>query len=186
MKRTIALAIAGAALLGTAGPASAAVSATSPSPVTADVAPTLEATFPAAYAWGDLNAGTAGNVSAEQGLTVKSNQPWGVMTFTDKTDGKMTEVDSTGAAVTTPQILSNALQWRLSKLGAATRDEATDAFKTYTGTGALMGTTQQAKTDDLGLALGVTYKQEIKYADLVAAGTNNYKIVVNYDFNQAY
>jgi hypothetical protein len=189
MKRTLALAITGAAFLGAAGPASAAVQATSTAPVTADVAPTLEATFPAALTWGALNAtaGSAGNTSDQQDLKVWSNEQWGVTTWTDKADGKMVEADGAGDYVTaTPKILDQPLQWRLSSLAGSPRDLATDGFKPYTDTATVMGASNQPATTDAGTALGVTYKQVIKYSDVAAGDINDYKIVVNYDFKHGY
>lgn len=164
----------------TAPAASAATSATGSQSVTADVADTLEATFPGAYAWGDLVAGAAANTSAEQAITVKSNATWGVRVATDQAAGKLREW--TGAAyVGAGKILTNALTWRLSTLGGVAQGGAYTAFSS---TPALV-TGSQAATDDTGVAVGLTYQQAVSYAD-TNAGANDYRVLVSFDVSQGY
>jgi hypothetical protein len=181
MRRTLIALVTGTALLAAVAPASADTSATGSSSVTADVASTLEATFPGAYAWGALDAGAAGNTSAAQVVNVKSNQTWGVKTSTDLANGRMKEWDGTGYVAASPKVLTNALQWRLSSLGGVS--QAT-TFASYTGTDALV-TGSKPSTDDSGTDVGVSYKQVISYADL-SAGANDYRVQVNYNVSQGF
>ena len=181
MKRILAVLGAGAALMIAAAPASAATSATGTSSVTADVANTLEASFPAAYAWGSLNAGATGNTSTEQVVNVKSNQTWGVKIASDLTDGKMKEWTGSAYVTTTPKILTNALDWRLTSIGAAAQSTT---YAALSSTEAL-ATGTQAITTDSGTNVGVKYKQVISYSD-VAAGVNDYRILANYNVAQGF
>ncbi len=179
--RRIALAGALVALLGMPAGAQAATSATGDQSVTGDVADTLEATFPSAYAWGSLSAGAAGNESAEQTLTVKSNKAWGVKISSDIASGKMTEFDGTGYVALTPKVLTNALQWRLSSLAGAAQSTS---YAAISSTQASL-TTGQAATSDTGTAVGTKFKQVISYSD-VSAGVNDYRILGKYDVAQGY
>lgn len=181
-RRRIALAGALVALLGMPAAAQAATSATGDQSVTGDVADTLEATFPSAYAWGNLNAGSAGNESAEQSLTVKSNKAWGVKISSDIAAGKMTEFDGTAYVALSPKILTNALQWRLSSL-AGTAQSTT--YAAISSTQASL-TTGQAATSDTGTAVGTKFKQVISYSDVSAGATNDYRILGKYDVAQGY
>lgn len=180
--RSIVLAGTLIALLGTPAAAQAATSATGDQSVTADVADTLEATFPSAYAWGSLSAGSAGNESAEQSLTVKSNKAWGVKISSDLAGGKMTEFDGTSYVLLTPKVLTNALQWRLSSLAGATQSTS---YAAISSTQASL-TTGQAATTDAGTALGTKFKQVISYADANAGALTDYRILGKYDVAQGY
>ncbi len=180
MKR-IAVLAAVAAMLTAAAPASAATTASGTSSVTADVANTLEATFPSAYAWGSLNAGSAGNESTEQTLNVKSNQTWGVKIASDLTDGKMKEWTGSAYVSTSPKILTNALNWRVSSVGGSA--QAT-TYAALSSTEALVSGSQPI-TSDSGTDVGVKYKQVVSYAD-VAAGTNDYRLLASYNVSQGF
>jgi hypothetical protein len=182
MKRIFTVLAAGAAVIAAAAPASAATSGAGTSSVTADVAPTLEATFPSAYAWGNLNAGAAGNESVEQTVTVKSNQTWGVKIASDLLDGKMKEWDGTAYVATTPKVLTNALNWRMSSLAGAV--QAT-SFAGLSSTEALV-TGTQAITSDAGTAVGMKYKQVVSYADVAAGASNDYRIQANFNVSQGF
>jgi hypothetical protein len=181
MKKLIAVLGAVAALTIIAAPASAATTATGDSSVTADVVATLEATFPAAYAWGNLNAGVAGNTSVEQTVNVKSNATWGVKTSTDDAAGKLTEWDGV-AYDGTPLVLTHPLQWRLSHLDGVVQGTS---FADYTSTAALVTTNAEAVTPDAGVDVDTTYKQTVSYGDFVA-GVNDYRVLVTYDVSQAF
>lgn len=181
MKRIVTAIAAGGVLLAAAVPASAATSATGSSSVTGDVANTLEATFPSAYAWGSLNAGSTGNESTEQTLNVKSNQTWGVKTSTDLTDGKMKEWTGSAYVTTSPKILTNALTWRLSSLGGTAQSTSYAAFSS---TEALV-TGSQPITSDTGTNVGLKYKQAVSYAD-TAAGVNDYRVLANFNVSQGF
>ncbi len=181
MKRILILVAVGATGLAIAGPASAATSATGTSSVTADVASTLEATFPSAYAWGSLNVGSAGNESIEQFVNVKSNQTWGMKTSTDIGSGKMTEWTGSGYVALTPKVLTNALRWKLSSVGGTAQSSS---YAAYSSTEALV-TGSQPVTSDSGTDVGVSYKQVLSYAD-ANAGLNDYRILVNYNVAQGF
>lgn len=181
MKRISVLA-ACAAMLIVAAPASAATTASGTSSVTADVANTLEASFPSAYAWGSLNAGSAGNESTEQTLNVKSNQTWGVKISSDLTDGKMKEWTGSAYVTTSPKILTNALNWRLSSLGGTAQSTT---YAALSSTEAL-ATGSQAITSDSGTNVGVKYKQVVSYADVAAGVTNDYRLLSSYNVSQGF
>ncbi len=178
MKRILILVAVGSTGLAIAGPASAATTDTGTSSVTADVANTLEASFPSDYPWGNLSPGSAGTESAEQVLNVKSNQTWGVKTSTDIASGKMTEW--TGALYAL-KVLTNALQWKLSSLGGTAQGTS---YAAYSSTEALV-TGSQPVTSDSGTNVGVKYKQVVSYGD-VNAGVNDYRILVNYNVAQGF
>jgi hypothetical protein len=177
---TALLAALAAGLLITTFPAAgmAATSASGTQAVTADVANTLEATFPGAYAWGALDAGATGNTSGAQTINVKSNSSWGVQASTDQAAGRMREWS--GAAYLAPT-LTNSLNWRLSALGGV--GQAT-SFAAFSSTPALV-TGSQGVTSDAGVDVALTFKQVISYAD-VSAGANDYRVVVSYDVAQGY
>ncbi len=182
MNRILTTLIAAAALLVAAAPASAATSATGNSSVTADVANTLEATFPGAYAWGNLNAGTAGNESTEQTTNVKSNQTWGLKVSSDLTDGKMKEWAGAAYVTVSPDILTNALTWRLSSLGGVAQSTS---YAGLSSTEALV-TGSQPITSDSGTNVGTKYKQVVSYADEAVGALNDYRIQVNYNASQGF
>lgn len=159
--------------------AAAATSATGSQSVTADVNDTLEATFPGAFPWGNLDPGTA--TSSAQTINVKSNALWGVKVSTDQTGGQMKEWTGAAYVAATPKVLANPLNWRLSALGGVAQG---GAFAAFTSTPAL-ATGSQALTGDAGVDVALTYKQVISYAD-AKAGTNDYRILVSFDVAQGY
>ncbi|WP_372789805.1 hypothetical protein [Paraconexibacter sp.] len=180
-RTTAVLVLAALAALALPAGATAATSASGNQSVTADIANTLEATFPGAYSWGNLDAGTTGNTSSEQTLTVKSNAAWGVKVASDLVDGKMKEWTGVAYVPVTPKVLTNALTWRLSTLGGAAQGTS---FASLSSVQALV-TGTQAATNDSGVGVGVTYKQVVSYAD-ANAGVNDYRILVSYDVAQGY
>jgi len=181
MKKLTAVLGSVAALMIIAAPASAATTAAGDSSVTADVVATLEATFPAAYAWGALNAGVAGNVSTEQTVNVKSNATWGVKTSTDDAAGKLTEWNGVGYDGT-PLVLTHPLQWRMSHLDGVVQGTS---FADYTSTPTLVTTNAEAVTPDAGVDVDTTYNQTVSYGDFVA-GVNDYRVLVTYSVSQAF
>jgi hypothetical protein len=160
----------------------AATSASGSQSVTADVADTLEATFPAAYAWGSLNAGAAGNTSAVQTVNVKSNKAWGVKASTDQAGGQMKEWDGAAYVVASPKVLTNALNWRMSALGGVAQGTS---FAAFTNTPASAVTTQPV-TSDAGVDVSFLYKQVISYSDVNVGVSNDYRILVGYDVSQGF
>lgn len=161
-------------------PASGAHAALGLQSIIADVANTLEATFPTSLNLGTLTPGAA-TTSAEQSVLVKSNALWGLRVSTDVADGRMTEWDGTAYVASSPKVLTNPLQWRLSSLGGAA--QAT-SFAALSNTQALV-TGSQGLTTDLGTSIGVTFRQAASYAD-PSAGANDYRIVVTFDASQGY
>lgn len=161
------------------GAATAATSATGSQSVTADINDTLEATFPSAYAWGNLDPGS--NTSAAQTVNVKSNASWGAKASTDDVGGRMTEWNGTTYVAVTPKVLTNALNWRLSALGGVAQ---VTSFAAFTSTPALV-TGSQGLTGDSGVDVALTYNQVISYAD-AKAGTNDYRTLVSFDVAQGY
>lgn len=160
----------------------AATSASGSQSVTADIADTLEATFPSPYAWGNLDAGATGNISAVQTVNVKSNKAWGVKASTDQAGGQMKEWDGAAYVVASPKVLTNALDWRMSALGGVAQGTA---FAPFTNTPALAVTTQPI-TSDAGVDVSFLYKQIISYGDVNAGVSNDYRILVGYDVAQGF
>ncbi|HYF24886.1 MAG TPA: hypothetical protein VD931_04020 [Baekduia sp.] len=177
--RTSILAALGAAAALSFAPAAHAV--TGNQSVTADVANTLEATFPSDYAWGDLAVGAAGNTSAAQTVTVKSNALWGVDVSTDLADGRMKEWDGSAYVVASPKTLGNALQWRLATLGGVAQGTT---FGAISSTPAEV-VSNHAVTGDSGVTLGFLLKQVVSYSD-VRVAPNAYRIQLSYDAAQGY
>lgn len=170
-----------ASLLALPAAAGAATSASGSQSVTADIANTLEATFPSAYAWGNLLPGASGNTSGEQVVNVKSNAAWGVKVATDLVDGKMKEWTGAAYVAVTPKVLTNPLTWRLSSLGGVVQGTG---FAALSSVQALVSGTQPA-TSDSGVDVGTTYRQVVSYADL-GAGVNDYRVLVSFDVAQGY
>jgi hypothetical protein len=160
--------------------ASAATSASGSSSVTADVANTLEATFPGNYAWGTLAAGATAT-STEQVTTVKSNASWGVKIASDLADGRMKEWNGAAYEVTSPKILTNPLEWTVSSVGGAAQPAAWASFSNVQG----LITGSQAGTDDSGRTVGVTYRQAVSYAD-ENLGSDDYRISVSFTAEQGF
>jgi hypothetical protein len=162
-------------------PAQAAFAVTGNQSITADVAPTLQATFPSDYAWGNLSPGAAGNTSSEQTVNVKSNAAWGLKVSTDLVDGRMKEWTGAAYVSSSPKILANALTWRMSTLGGSAQGTS---FAAASSTAALV-TGSQPITGDSGTDVGITYKQVASFSD-ANAGSNDYRIAVTFDAAQGY
>jgi hypothetical protein len=168
-----------ALLLAAAPAAQAATSATGNSSVTANIASTLEATFPGNYAFGGLAAGN--NVSTEQVTTVKSNTSWGLKVATDLADGRMAEWAAVAYVPAIGRKLTNPLEWSLSSVGGAAQSSAWNAFSSTPAS----VVTSQAATDNTGSTVGVTYRQNVSYADQDAS-PNTYRIQVAYTAQQGF
>ncbi|WP_354698139.1 hypothetical protein DSM112329_03804 [Paraconexibacter sp. AEG42_29] len=157
----------------------AATSATGSQSVTADVASTLEATFPSAYAWGNLSPGTP--TSADQTVNVKSNASWGLKASTDAVDGIMREWTGAAYVASTPKVLAHPLTWRPHTVGGVNPGAS---FAAFTSTPAL-ATGAQGVTGDSGVDVALEYRQTVSYAD-ASAGSNDYRILVSFDVAQGY
>lgn len=174
------LAIAAAVFLTAAPAASAATSASGSSSVTADVANTLEATFPGNYAWGDLTPGET-PVSTEQVTTVKSNASWGVKIASDLADGKMKQWNGLTYTAVTPKILTNAMEWTISSIGGTGQAASWSSFSNVQA----LVTGSQSGTNDAGRAVGVKYRQAVSYSD-ANAGSDDYRIALTYTAQQGF
>jgi hypothetical protein len=144
----------------------------------------LEATFPAPYAWGALDAGARGTKSAEQVITVTSNEPWGVRVASDLADGRMKEWDGTGYVTASPKSLVNPLEWTLTRIDAATQPLSFTAFSS-TAASMLSEQPSTCATTCATAEIGVQYRQVVSYAD-AAAGVNDYRIDVIYEAGQGF
>lgn len=171
--RTPGVALLAAGLLAAAAPAHAVTGTQS---VTADVANTLEATFPGAYAFGNIVPGATGSTSPTQTVTVKSNASWGMQISSDIADGRMTEHTGAGYAAS-PNVLTNALQWRI------TAPQST-SFAAVSSTPATM-TSAQGVTGDSGTAVNVLLKQIASFSD-PRVNPNSYRVELTYDASQGY
>ena len=140
--------------------------------------PTLTADFSSvgALAWGAWAIGT--DLSSAQTFSVVSNKSWGVKLSTDGADGRMTEWNG-GAYLS--RKLSSPLEWRLSHLGGI--PQAT-SFAAASPTAATVTTTRPASASSL--ALGVTYRQVVSYADDAALGADVYRKVITYQAAQGF
>lgn len=134
---------------------------------------------PTSTALGTLDAGTTGT-SAEQAITVSSNQPWGIKVASDAADGRMREWTGSayaGAAAT----LTRPLQWALTSLGGIPQSPAwTDASSAQAtvvssrpATACAVGTVCGTET------VGVTYRQAIAFTDRRTA-PNTYRLRLTY------
>jgi hypothetical protein len=166
------------ASLAAAPAAHGATSATGNASVTANVANSLEATFPGNYAFGGLAPGN--NLGTEQVTTVKSNAAWGLKVATDLANGRMAEW--TGSAyVSAGKSLATPLEWSVSSIAGAAQPASWNAFSS-TGAGVV---SSQPATDDSGRTVGVTYRQTVSYADQ-SASPNSYRIQVAYTAQQGF
>ncbi len=169
-----------ALLLAAAPAAQAATSATGNSAVTANIASSLEATFPGTYAFGGLVPGD--NLSTEQVTTVKSNAGWGLKVTADQADGRMAEWSSVvGYVPLVGKKLTNPLEWSVSSVGGTAQSNAWNAFSNSPAS----VVTSQAATDNTGSAVGVKYRQNVSYADQDAS-PNVYRLQVSYTAQQGF
>jgi hypothetical protein len=93
----------------------------------------------------------------------------------------MKEWTGTVYVAASPKILTNALTWRMSTLGAVAQGTS---FAAISSTPSLVAGSQPI-TGDSGTNVGVTYKQVISFADAVA-GANDYRVAVTFDAAQGY
>jgi hypothetical protein len=165
--------------------ASAATDASGTQAITADVAATLEVSSWAGAA--DFSFGTTltPGVLAESGdqtFTVKSNAGWGVNLYDADADsaGKLTKY-SAGAFVPATKMV-NPLQFEVVSVGGtATGDDYADVPSSA-------GTAEYTTVDvtgDLGQAVVTKFAQMPSYSDPNLGATDDYRIVVTYNVDQA-
>lgn len=164
-----------------------ALAAMHPAVASAACSPTpacLEATFPANYVWGALDAGSSGNVSAEQVITVTSTDPWGVRIASDVADGRMKEWTGTAYVSTAPKTLANALTWALTRIAVTPQ---TPSYQALSSTPASVVSGQAGTCTETcsSKEVAVRYRQVVSFGD-VAAGSNDYRIEVSFEAAQGF
>ena len=144
----------------------------------------LEVSFPADFAWGQLDPGPAGNESAEQVLDVTSNELWGLRVTSDLADGRMTEWNGGAYVVATPKVLSNALRWSLSSIDGVGQPPGYQPLSSVPGA-VLSNQPSTCPGACAAAQIGVRYRQPVSFAD-EPAGANDYRIQVTYDAAQGF
>jgi len=140
--------------------------------------PELTAGFPSAYAWTGLVPGST-KTSSEQTVSVTSNRAWGLKIASDRSDGRSRQW--TGAAYGSLS-LANPMQWRTSSIAGSA--QAT-SFADLSGTAATVVTGQAASAG--ATAVGVTYRQQVSYADEASLPAGNtYRQNVSYTAQQGF
>ena len=140
--------------------------------------PELTASFPSAYAWPALAPGTTAT-SAEQTVSVTSNRSWGLEIASDRADGRSRQW--TGSAYGS-LALTDPMQWRTTSIGGTPQ---ASSFANLTGTGTKAVTGQAASAG--AIAVGVTYRQQVSYADEAALPAGNtYRQNVSYTAQQGF
>jgi hypothetical protein len=172
--RLLTLAIAGACLSSPAQ-ADAACSATPAC---------LEATFPLDYAWPPLDAGAAGNESAELVVTVTSNEPWGLTIASDLADGRMKEWTGSAYVTAAPKALTHPLEWSLSRIGATPQTVSYGAISS-TAAVVVSGRPSTCPSACGSEEIATKYRQLVSFAD-ASAGINDYRISVVYEAGQGF
>ena len=135
-------------------------------------------TAPDAYAWSGRDAGVA-HVSPEQVITVSSNADWGLKISADRADGRMAEFAGS-SYVADPKVLTNPLQWGLTRVGLSARTPAwTDLSATAATVLSGQPPTSCSLTGCLSVDVGVKYRLVTSFADRSAA-PNSYRIRLTY------
>lgn len=144
----------------------------------------LEATFPADYAWGPLDAGSGGNVSVERVIAVTSTDPWGITIASDLADGRMREWTGTAYVTSAPKTLANALDWGLTRINATPQ---TPNYAPLSSTAASVVSAQPATCTATcsSSEIAIKYRQIVSFGD-IAAGTNDYRIEVRFEAAQGF
>jgi hypothetical protein len=144
----------------------------------------LEATFPAGYVWGALDAGNSGNVSGEQVITVTSTAPWGIRISSDLDDGRMKEWTGSAYVASAPRVLGNPLTWGLTQIGSTPQ---TPDYQPLSSTPAsvVSGVASTCSATCGSTEIGVRYRQVVGYGD-VSAGTNDYRLQVSFEAAQGF
>jgi hypothetical protein len=166
VKRSVIAAAAGAALLISAAPASAATSATADQPASANVEATIEATIPTAeIAFGAIPVGATGTEKTAS-ISVNSNATWGATIHANSAN--MQEW-LTSAYVPTGAELTKAFEWK--KSGGTYADITTAAASVVTG---------QAVTGATAATVDLSFRQTASFADTVLTGGANYRLDLTY------
>jgi hypothetical protein len=140
--------------------------------------------FPVAtsYAFATRNAGTT-STSTEQVFTISANTTWGIHVYTDLANGRMKEWNGTAYVASSPKIMLNPLQWRLSSKGGAA--QAT-SFADLSTTPSTVVTAQPDTGCLLSLCgtttLGVTYQSRPSFSD----PARTYRVLVTFDAANGY
>lgn len=142
--------------------------------------PCLEASFPADLALGDGDAGST-VTSAEQTVTVSSNQSWGLRIVADRADGRMREWTGSAYETVSPRTLTGALRWGLTSIAGAPQ---TPTYADLSDSAAAVVSGQSATACVLGLAcgtraIGVRLRQAFTFGDARIA-PRTYRLRVTY------
>lgn len=152
----------------------AAPTSTATMPVTCNVMPTIEGSFPAFLDLGDVDPDTSYVVSTPQTVTVRSNTKWALKIRSDAADGCLKEWTGTGYS---SRALSSPLEWKthdgVEFVGITDSDAPVVAEKPPTG--------------QEGEVVNVLFKQQVNYNDapLLEPGTS-YRIEVTFTAVQTY
>jgi len=140
--------------------------------------PELTASFPSAYAWTGLVPGSTA-ISSEQTVSVTSNRAWGLQIASDRSDGRSRQW--TGVAYGSLG-LTSPMQWRTTSIAGNAQPTS---FADLSGTAATVVTGQGASAG--ATAVGVTYRQQVSYADEAALPAGNtYRQNVSYTAQQGF
>ena len=157
---------------------SLANSSVSTMPITCNIMPTIEVSFPVALELGnvspDPDISVSYVVSDAQAVRVWSNTKWALKIQSDAMDGRLKEW--TGVEYTS-RALSFPLEWQL--------DEESD-FNRMTGNETTI-VEDQAPTDHNGRVLRLRFRQQITYNDVpLLDSANIYRIEVMFTALQTY
>ena len=148
----------------------------------------LVVTFPSGpLNFGSVNAATS-TISAEQAMSVAAGNTWGIKISSDQAGGKMKEWTGSAYVSSSPKIMHNALQWRVSSINGA--NQAT-SFANLSNTPSVALTNQPITGCVLVLLtctdipLGFKFKLNTSFSD-ANAGANDYRIQVTYDVALGY
>jgi hypothetical protein len=140
--------------------------------------PALTASFPSDYAWSGLTPGSTTD-SPEQTVSVTSNRAWGLQIASDRSDGRARQWNGSAYGSLT---LTNPMQWRTTSIGG---NAQSTSFADLSGTAATAVHQQSASAG--AVAVGVTYRQQVSYADEAALPAGNtYRQNVSYTAQQGF
>lgn len=143
------------------------------------VGPCIQATLPPAVGLGTPTAGST-TTSAEQAITVSSNDSWGLRISSDLGDGRMAQFDGSGY-VASGRVLSDPLRWSLSSIGTTSHPLN---FSALSSSAATVVSGRAATSCVLLLGCGnetvrVRFAQTLRFSDRPVAPMT-YRIKVTY------